>query len=70
MLYRMLEQLSKANTEIVSHITQLSATTQEVTASAQQSSELTEENFRNSKDAKDIWDGIIEVSHKMDKYIG
>lgn len=66
---RMLENLSKANTEIVSHITQLSATTQEVTASAQQSSELTEENYRNSKEARNLLDGIIEVSHKMDKYI-
>ena len=65
----MLENLSKANTEIVSHITQLSATTQEVTASAQQSSELTEENFRNSKEAKHILDHILEVSHRMDKYI-
>ena len=66
---RMLENLSQANTEIVTHITQLSATTEEVTASAQQSTELTEENFRNSKEARDILDGILEVSHKMDKYI-
>lgn len=66
---KMLENLSQANTEIVTHITQLSATTQEVTASAQQSSELTEENFRNSKEARDILDNILEVSHKMDKYI-
>lgn len=65
----MLENLSQANTEIVTHITQLSATTEEVTASAQQSTELTEENFRNSKEARDILDGILEVSHKMDKYI-
>jgi len=67
---RMLENLSQANTEIVTHITQLSATTQEVTASAQQSTELTEANFRNSKEARDILDSILEVSHKMDKYIG
>ena len=65
----MLENLSHANTEIVAHITQLSATTQEVTASAQQSSELTEENSRNSKEARDILDSILEVSHKMDRYI-
>ena len=66
---KMLENLSKANTEIVTHITQLSATTEEVTASAIQSSELTEENFKNSREAKDILDHILEVSHKMDKYI-
>lgn len=66
---KMLEDLSQANTEIVSHITQLSATTEEVTASALQSSELTEDNFKNAKDARDILDSILEVSHKMDKYI-
>lgn len=66
---RMLENLSQANIEIVSHITQLSATTQEVTASAQQSSELTEDNYKNSKEARDILGDILEISHKMDKYI-
>lgn len=66
---KMLENLSQANTEIVSHITQLSATTQEVTASALQSSELTEDNYKNSKEARDILGDILEISHKMDKYI-
>ncbi len=65
----MLENLSHANTEIVSHISQLSATTEEVTASALHSSELTEENSRNSKEARDILKGILDVSYKMDKYI-
>lgn len=65
----MIADLSEANTEIVNHITQLSATTEEVTASAQQSSGLTEENFRNSQNTKVILDGILEVSHRMDKYI-
>ena len=66
---RMLEDLSYANTEIVNNITHLSATTEEVTASAIQSSDLTEENFRNSQEAKDILDGVLQVSHQMDKYI-
>ncbi|MBO5098112.1 MAG: hypothetical protein J6B96_07360 [Agathobacter sp.] len=66
---RMLEDLSHANTEIVNNITHLSATTEEVTASAIQSSDLTEENFRNSQEAKDILDGVLQVSHQMDKYI-
>lgn len=66
---RMLEDLSNANTEIVNNITHLSATTEEVTASAVQSSDLSEENFRNSQEAKDILDGVLAVSHKMDKYI-
>jgi methyl-accepting chemotaxis protein len=66
---RMLEDLSYANTEIVNNITHLSATTEEVTASAIQSSDLTEENFRNSQEAKDILDGVLSVSHRMDKYL-
>lgn len=66
---KMLENLFHANTEIVSHITQLSATTEEVTASALQSSELTEENSKHSKEARDILNDILEVSYKMDKYI-
>ena len=66
---RMLEDLSYANTEIVNNITHLSATTEEVTASAIQSSDLTEENFRNSQEAKDILDGVLSVSHQMDKYL-
>jgi methyl-accepting chemotaxis protein len=66
---KMLDDLSSANTEIVNNITYLSATTEEVTASAIQSSEITEANFRNSQEAKDILDGVIQVSHGMDRYI-
>lgn len=66
---RMLEDLSAANTEIVNSITQLSATTEEVTASAIQSSDITEENFRTSQEAKNILDVVLDVSHKMDKYM-
>ena len=66
---KMLADLSHANTEIVNQITQLSATTQEVTASSQQCAELSDENFKNAQNTKGILDGILEVSHKMDKYI-
>ncbi|MBP3678442.1 MAG: chemotaxis protein, partial [Agathobacter sp.] len=64
-----LNNLAKANTEIVSDITTLSATTEEVTASAQQSTELTEENYQSAVEAKEILDNILEVSHEMDAYI-
>lgn len=64
-----LANLAKANTEIVNDITTLSATTQQVTASAQQSAEMSESNYKNSKDAKEILDSILEVSHEMDEYI-
>lgn len=64
-----LNDLAKANTEIVSDITTLSATTEEVTASAQQSTQLTEDNFNNAKEAKEILDDILEVSNEMNKYL-
>lgn len=64
-----LNSLSKANNEIVNDITTLSATTEEVTASAQQSTELTEDNYKSTVEAKDILDSILEVSHEMDIYI-
>lgn len=66
---KMIESLSHANNKIVDNIVQLSATTEEVTASAQQSSAMTEQNFENSRRAQEILDGVMQVSHKMDKYI-
>ena len=61
--------LSGANTEIVDSISTLSAVTEEVTASAQQSVEVTEANFRSANEAKNLLEGILEVSHKIDKYV-
>lgn len=64
-----LNDLSRANNEIVNDISTLSAATEEVTASAQQSTELTEDNYQNTVEAKEILDSILEVSHEMDIYI-
>lgn len=64
-----LNNLAKANTEIVNDITTLSAATEEVTASAQQSTELTEDNYHSAVEAKEILDNILSVSHEMDVYI-
>lgn len=64
-----LESLAKANSEIVNDITNLSATTQEVTASAQQSAEATEENYQNTTEAKELLEDILNVSKEMDVYI-
>lgn len=66
---KMLDELSHANTGIVGNITHISAATEEVTASAIQSSELTEQNFQNAQHAKSILDGVLDVSHKIDKYM-
>uniref|UniRef100_UPI004057093B methyl-accepting chemotaxis protein n=1 Tax=Agathobacter sp. TaxID=2021311 RepID=UPI004057093B len=65
----MLGELEHANTEIVNSIMQLSATTEEVTASAQQSADMTEQNFKTSEEAHQILDGVMKVSHQMDKYL-
>ena len=65
----MIENLSSANNQIVDNIMQLSATTEEVTAAAQQSAEVTEHNFADSVEAQKLLHGILELSQQMDKYI-
>jgi methyl-accepting chemotaxis protein len=65
----MIESLSTANNQIVDNIMQLSATTEEVTAAAQQSTEITERNYTDSVEAQKLLHGVLEVSHQMDKYI-
>lgn len=65
----MLESLSAANNQIVDNIMQISATTEEVTAAAQQSTEISDRNFYNSVETHKLLTDILEVSHKMDKYI-
>lgn len=65
----MLESLASANNQIVDNIMQLSATTEEVTAASQQSSELTEQNWQNAQSTQEILSQINEVSHRMDKYM-
>ena len=64
-----LGELSDANTEIVNDISNLSAMSQEITALAQQSSEMTEGNHKNAIQAKEILDGVLSVSHGLEKYV-
>ena len=64
-----LGELSDANTEIVNDISNLSAMSEEITALAQQSADMTDHNFQNTKQAKEILDSILEVSHGLDQYI-
>lgn len=65
---RMIENLSMANNQIVDNIMQLSAATEEVTAAAQQSAEITETNYADSVKAQQLLNTVLEVSHQMDKY--
>ena len=65
----MIENLSNANTQIVENIMQLSATTEEVTAAAQQAATMTENNFEEALYAHEMLEGVMAVSHRIDKYM-
>ncbi len=65
----MLSNLSEANNQIVDNITQLSATTQEVTASSAQAENLSSENLTNADNTKDILDQVLQVARQLDKYM-
>ena len=65
----MLESLSEANSRIVENIVQISATTQEVTAAVQESAAITESNYEDALHAQEILSGVMEASHRMDKYM-
>lgn len=64
-----LSRLSEANNQIVDNITNLSATTEEVTASSNQAAELSNANMENAESAKNQLTGVLDVSHQLDKYL-
>lgn len=64
----MLNGLSKANNSIVENILHLSATTQEVTASAAQATDMSVKNLENAENTKKLLTDVIDVSHKLDEY--
>lgn len=66
---KMLTNLSDANNQIVDNIMRLSATTEEVTASSAQAAELSTQNLASADHAKNMLDGIIDISHQLDKYV-
>lgn len=65
----MLENLSNANNRIVDNIMQLSATTEEVTASAQQSASMSDKNKENTEKAQEVLKQVLEVAEKMDQFL-
>lgn len=65
----MLNSLSEANTHIVDNITQLSAATEEVTASSSQAAELSIKNLGNAEDTKKLLENVLDVSGQLDKYM-
>ncbi len=66
---KMIENLAEANGQIVDNIVQISAATQEVTACTEEALAITEDNFVNAVNAHEILEGVMEISHRMDKYI-
>lgn len=65
----MLENLSQANNKIVDNIMQLSAATEEVTAAAQQSTEISEKNRTDAAQVQELLEKVLQVSHGLDKYL-
>lgn len=65
---KMLENLSKANNKIVENIINLSATTEEVTASTSQAEELSVSNLANADSVKQQLNSVLELSQKLEKY--
>lgn len=66
---KMLENLSEANSRIVENIETISATTEEVTAAVQESAAITESNYEDAVNTQEILRGVMEASHRMDKYM-
>ncbi len=66
---KMLADLSTSNGNIVNSVTQLSATTEEVTASSQQAQEISGQNKEDADKAKNALDNVIEISHELDRYM-
>ena len=64
----MLNGLSDANNQIVENIMQLSATTEEVTASVQ-AAELSVKNLDNAASTKSLLGNVLDVSYQLDKYM-
>ncbi|MBQ7944365.1 MAG: hypothetical protein IJ326_09925 [Lachnospiraceae bacterium] len=64
----MLNGLSQANNQIVENILHLSATTEEVTASATQATDMSVKNLKNAENTKQLLTEVIGVSHKLDEY--
>lgn len=66
---QMLNSLAEANNQIVDNIAQLSATTEEVTASSAQAEGISNKNLENADNTKEILSGVLSVSQQLDKYI-
>lgn len=65
----MLGSLSNANNTIVENISQLSATTEEITARSEEAAAISERNNQNVESTIELLKEVIETSHRLDKYL-
>lgn len=65
----MIENLYRANDTIVENISQLSATSEEVTASTDMAAEFSEKNAKNFSAVKERLVEVIGVTRNLDKYM-
>lgn len=61
--------LSESNNRIVDNISQLSAATQEVTASAEQVEQMSDDNLNYANEVKDTINQIVDTSNGLKKYL-
>ena len=61
--------LSEANNQIVENISQLSATTEEVTASAEQANIISEKNLQLAEQTKDAITLMKKTTENMEQYM-
>lgn len=66
---KMLNGLSEANNQIVDNIVHLSATSEEVTASSDQSAELSNHNLVKAENTKQMLNQVLQVSYQIDQYL-
>lgn len=64
-----LSELQNSNTTIVDNISQISATTEEVSASSQEASSISEANYKNVEDLMLLINEIEETLARLNKYI-
>ena len=65
----MMEDLKESNNAIVDSISQLSAASHQIAASAEEASEITGSNQTSSKQARDMLEQVLGYSHQLDKYM-
>lgn len=66
---KMIDDLYESNNHIVNNISQLSAVTQEITASSEETVQLTNDNLNKSLLVKELLHNLLLTVHKFDKYL-